>query len=207
MATPTSMPSFFKPALSNGIYDILRVESAPGKGNHYVLVYDNDSKIGWYLPQACVVLHMAHYYLSQQKHQLIDTKDRETSLEFATPDWNTGAKAANILSKSLCFKTRRCIVSNSPPANEASASPTCHPVSTPTSTIAIYEDSSFKDSIERLWYLVDTIGSTLKLNKPEYIKCSEIAPKGIHGVDFNELLEAKGPEKVTSIRYIEVDQP
>jgi hypothetical protein len=39
------------------------------------------------------------------------------------------------------------------------------------------------------------------------MKCFEIPPNGIHGVDFKELLEPKGPEKVTSTRYVKIYQP
>jgi hypothetical protein len=98
-ATPTSMPAFFKPSVSNGIGDILTTESTRGKGNHFVLVYDTDAMIGWYLPQACVVLHMAHHYISEQKYELIDAENQGTSLEFAKPDEDVdvGATAASIL--------------------------------------------------------------------------------------------------------------
>jgi hypothetical protein len=51
---PTSMPAFFKPSINNGIRDILTTESTPDTVNNFVLVYDTDAKIGWYLPQACV---------------------------------------------------------------------------------------------------------------------------------------------------------
>jgi hypothetical protein len=69
------------------------------------------------------------------------------------------------------------------------------------------EGFHFKDTVERLWYLLDTVGSTLKMNKSEYMKCSENTLDGIYGVDFTDLLVAKGPEKATSIRYIKVNQP
>lgn len=45
------------------------------------------------------------------------------------------------------------------------------------------------------------------MNRSEYLKSSESIPNGIHGVDFIELLEAKSAEKVTSIRYVKLDQP
>ena len=194
--TPTSIPAFFKPPVSNGISDILTTESTSGKGNHFVLVYDTDAEIGWYLPQACVVLHMAHHYISEQKFGLIDAENRETSLEFVIPDRDNdvGATAASILSKNLGCRIRR-----RPSPGQ--------PVSPLTSTAASCESPNFEDIVKRLWYLLDTVGSILKMNKSEYMKCSENTPDGIHGVDFTEFLMAKGPEKVISIKYIKVDQP
>jgi hypothetical protein len=207
--TPTSMPAFFKPSVSNGIGDILKTESTSGKGNHFVLVYDTDAKIGWYLPQACVVLHMAHHYLSEQKYELINAENRETSLEFVKPDRDndTGATAAGILSKNLNYRIRRRPSSNLHPTNEAIVLSHGQPVSPSTSTAATYDGVYFEDTVKRLWYLLDTVGSTLKMNKSEYMKCRESTPHGIHAVDFTELLMAKGPEKPISIRYIKVYQP
>jgi hypothetical protein len=204
--TPTSMPAFFKPSISNGIRDILTIEKTQNKGNHFVLVYDTEAKIGWYLPQACVVLYMVHHYLSEQRLDLIDAENQETSLEFAEQDGftNVGPRAASILYKNLGCRTQRCLMSNPTRAKQAgmlSAS------SSITSTSTIYEHCQFKDTIERLWYLLDTVGSTLKTNQSEYMKCSESTPHGLHGVDFKELLAAKGPERFTSIRYVKIEQP
>ncbi|RFU35538.1 hypothetical protein B7463_g774, partial [Scytalidium lignicola] len=191
--TPMSMPSFIQPSISNSIRDILTVEGNSGKGNHHVLVYDSDTHIGWYLPQACVVLQMAQLYLSQQKHQLVNAYGQEISLQFADPNGeDVGVQAAKILIQSLDFKIRT-----------SSPNDTDHTTSAPGTCKYI----DFRSTVERLWYLLDTVGSSLKENKPEYMKCSEIAPLGIHGVDFNELLEPKGPAKSISIRYLEVNQP
>jgi hypothetical protein len=204
--TPTSIPAFFKPSVSNGMRDILAIESTPNKGKNFVLVYDTDAKIAWYLPQACVVLYMTHYYLSEQRLELIDARNQEISLEFPKQDSDTdiGSAAASILSKSLCCRTRRRLISSSTPADkdnilgETPSSPT---------TTTIYEYDHFKNTVERLWYLLDTAGSTSKMNRSQYIKCSESPPYGIHGIDFKELLAAKGPGEVTSIRYVKIDQP
>jgi hypothetical protein len=79
------------------------------------------------------------------------------------------------------------------------------PVSPLTSTAATYKGFYFKDTVERLWYLLNTVESTLKINKSEYIKCSENTLDGIYDVDFTDLLVTKGPEKAIFIRYIKVD--
>ena len=42
--------------------------------------------------------------------------------------------------------------------------------------------------------------------RSEYAKYSENVPRGLHGVDFKELLAANGPEKLIDIRYVKVDQ-
>ena len=164
-ATPTSMPAFVKPSVSNGIGEILTTESSSGKGNHFVLVYDTDAMIGCYLPQACVVLHMAHHYISEQKYELIDTKNRETSLEFVKPDGDNdvGATAASILSKNLGCRIRRRPSFNPHPTNEATVPSPGQPVSTSTSTAATCEDVHFEDTVKRLRYRLDTVGSTLKM--------------------------------------------
>jgi hypothetical protein len=208
-ATPTSMPAFLQSSLSNSIHDILRNEEACGKGNHFVLFFDTDTNIGWYLPQACVVLHMARQYISEQKYELIDAEERTTLLEFAKPDGSAdvGAIAASILHKSLAFRTRRWLRSHPLTANGTVGISPCLPLSSSTTKASAYEDFHFKNTVERLWYLLDTVGSTLKMNRSEYMKCSEMPPNGIHGVDFKELLEPKGPEKVTSIRYVKFYQP
>jgi hypothetical protein len=202
-ATPTSMPAFFKPSVSNDIGDILTTESTSGKGNHFVLVYDTDAMIGWYLPQACVVLHMAHQYLSEQNYELINAENRETSLEFVKPDRDNdaGATAAGILSKNLGCRIRRR------PSNGRIGLWEGQPVSPLTSTAATYDSVYFEDTVKRLWYLLDTVGSTLKMNKSEYMKCYESTPHGIHAVDFTELLMAKGLYNSIFIKYIKVDQP
>jgi hypothetical protein len=203
------MPAFLKPSLSNGIHDILRNEEFSGKANYFALFYNTDTNIGWYLPQACVVLHMAHQYISEQKYELIDAEERTTSLEFAKPDGNAdvGAIAASILHKSLAFRTRRWLKSQPLTANGAVGISACLPLSPSATKASAYEDFHFKHTIERLWRLLDTVRSTPKMNRSEYMKCFEIPPNGIHGVDFKELLELKGPEKVTSIRYVKVYQP
>lgn len=203
--TPTSIPAFFKPLVSNGIRDILTIESNPNKSSHFILVYDTDARIGWYLPQACLVLHMAHHYLSEQKFDLIDDKNEQITLEFAGDGngCNVGAAAATILSKNLGYRTRRRVIATSAPARTGVTGSSYS--ETPTTTN--YEYCDFKNTVERLWYLLDTVGSTLQMNRSEYMKCSENTPHGIHGVDFKELLAAKGPEKGTSIRYVKVDQP
>jgi hypothetical protein len=101
--TPTLMPAFFKPLVSNGIGDILTTESTYGKGNHFVLVYNTNTMIRWYLLQACVVLHIAHHYISEQKYELINAKNQGTSLKFAKPDKDVDVDAtiASILFKNL----------------------------------------------------------------------------------------------------------
>lgn len=73
-------------------------------------------------------------------------------------------------------------------------------------TPVTYEYCDFSKTVERLWYLLDTVGSTLKMNQSEYMKGSQHAPHGIHGADLLELLEVKGPEKLTSIRYVNLKQ-
>jgi hypothetical protein len=131
---------------------------------------------GWYLPQACVVLHIAHQYISEQKYELIDAEERTTSLEFAKPDGNAdvGAIAASILHKSLAFKTRRWLKSHLLTANGADRTSACLPLSPSTTKPSAYEDFHFKHTIERLWYFLDAVGSTLKMNRSEYTKCFEI---------------------------------
>ena len=145
---------------------------------------------------------MAHQYISEQKYKLIDEKERTTSLEFTKPDGNAdiGAIAASILHKILAFRTRKWLKSHLLPANGVVGTSACLPLSLSTIKAAAYEDCHFKHTVERLWYLLDTVGSTLKMNRSEYMKGIQIPSDGIHGVDFKELLEAKGPEKVTSIR-------
>jgi hypothetical protein len=191
--TPTSMPAFFKPSVSNGIRDILTIEANSDKSNHFNLVYDTDARIGWFLPQACLVLHMAHHYLSEQRFYLVDDKNEQIALEFAGDehDCDVWAAAATILSRNLGYRTRRRGIATSAPARTGVTGSWVS--KTPTTTN--YEYCDFKDTVERLWYLLDTVGSTLQMNRSEYMKCSESTPQGIHGVDFKELLAAKGPEK------------
>ena len=203
--TPTAMPAFFNSSISNGISDILRAEST-SNSNHFVLVYDTGAKIGWYLPQACVVLHMAHHYLAQQKLDLFDVKNQATVLKYVGEDGDTsaGIAAAWILYKALSLKTRRRTISKPRDSTHKIVPNTDFPS---TSTWNDNDIVQFKDVVERLWYLLDTIGSTLKMNRSEYLKSSESVPHGVHGVDFNEILEPKSSEKVTSIRYVKLDQP
>jgi len=196
--TPTSMPAFFKSSSCNGISDILTTESTQNS-NHFVLVYDTGARIGWYIPQACVVLHMAHHYLSQQRLGLIDGENRPILLDYVEKgSTNAGATAAKILHHSLDYKTRRRTTSKRGHRQTGYGRASC---------MTGDDLDQFENTVERLWYLLDTVGSTLKMNRSEYLKSSESIPHGIHGVDFNELLEAKSTEKVTSIRYFRLDQP
>jgi hypothetical protein len=198
---PTAMPAYIQRSIGNGISDILTSESNRNS-NQFVLVYDTGARIGWYLPQSCVVLHMAHYYLSEQKLDLIDDENQEISLEFTGQDGNTdgGASAASILYKNLGHKTRRRPVPN------LARVPSTGSSSTPTTTIQDF--SPFRSSVERIWYLLDTVGSNLKMNRAEYLKCAENAPNSIYGVDFKELLVTKSSANVDSIRYIkDFDEP
>ncbi len=78
--TPTPMPAFFNSSMCNGTSDILTMESTQNS-NHFVLVYDTGARIGWYIPQACVVLHMAQHYLAQQRMDLIDAEYQHILLD------------------------------------------------------------------------------------------------------------------------------
>lgn len=150
------------------------------------------------------MLHMTHYYLSEQRLELINAGNQETSLEFAKQDRDTniGAAIARILSKSLGYRTRRRLISSSTLADKETI--LGETPSSPTTTTS-YDYVDFKNTVKRLWYLLDTAGSTLK-DRSQYMKRSECSPHGIHGIDFKELLAAKGPEEVTSIRYVKIDQ-
>jgi hypothetical protein len=163
-ATPTAIPAHFKPSVSNAIYEILTTEGTPGRGNHFVLVYDTDAQTGWYLPQACVVLYMAHHYISKYRYALVDTENQVASLEFtgSNGDVDAGLTAANILSKSLGYRARRRASSHSRPANATVPPLVGQSVSTSTTIATTSADIPLKDTIERLWNLLDAVGSTLK---------------------------------------------
>jgi hypothetical protein len=154
--------------------------------NHFVLVYDTGARIGWYIPQACIILHMAHHYLSQQRLDLVDAENQPISLDYVEKGGtNAGATAAEILHHSLDYKTRRRTTSKRRHPRKGYCSASC---------MTGNESDQFENTVERLWYLLDTIGSTLKMNRSEYLnrlKASHMAFTALTSMNCSRLKAPK----------------
>jgi hypothetical protein len=101
---PTSMKTSLSLSHQRDLFDILE-----SSAENLAILYDNTAKLGWCLPKASVVLHIAHTILSMRKYQLydhdqlVDAEDRSVFAN-ANPD---GAASACLALKACCELTIR----------------------------------------------------------------------------------------------------
>jgi hypothetical protein len=159
--TPTSTPSSLTFPLNKDVYDIL----ADGMDD-YVLIYDNEEKRGWYLPQASVVLYIAHIIIERRHYRLFDGEE-EVKLGFARPSPDGAAEALSILKASLDFQVKKG-----------------------------HRVVDFADTIRNIWHEVDTVATGLESARRELEKMGNKAPKYLYGVEFLDVIQQKRSIKV-----------
>lgn len=176
--TPTSMPSSLTFPLNKDIYDIL----ADGTDD-YVLIYDNEEKRGWYLPQASVVLYIAHIVIERRHYRLLDGEE-EVKLGFASPSPDGAAEALNILKASLDFRVKKG-----------------------------HRVADFADTIRTIWHEVDTVATGLESARGELAKTGNTAPKYLYGVEFLDVIQQERSMRVMQTKvkqhwaHLTKDQP
>jgi hypothetical protein len=176
--TPTSMPSSLTFPLNKDVYDIL----ADGRDD-YVLIYDNEEKRAWYLPQASVVLYVAHIVIERRHYRLLDGEE-EVKLGFARPSPDGAAEALSILKASLDFQVKKG-----------------------------HRVVDFADTIRHIWHEVDTVATGLESARGELEKTGYTAPKYLYGVEFLDVIQQKRSMRVvhTQVKqhwaHLTKDQP
>jgi hypothetical protein len=163
------------------IFDVL----ATGR-DRLVLLYDTKNQIGWYVPQASVVLNMAHSAISMCDYQLYNGKNevlKETSPVFSTVSSDGWAAANRAIKQSLRFKVRKHYCPETGPVEE-----------------------DFSDLIRKIWMNLDNIGDTLASKEMEFRKASTFAPHYIHGVEYKYAANSEHSSRM-QIKEAKVDQP
>ncbi|KAH8650860.1 hypothetical protein BGZ60DRAFT_534047 [Tricladium varicosporioides] len=93
-----SMPSKFTFEIHKDIYDTFNDHEKA-----HVMVYDNGTKIAWYLPQTSVVLHIVYRIIQRRKYQLFDG-EKPTTLRHLGADTTCAGAALHILKSSLDYR-------------------------------------------------------------------------------------------------------
>jgi hypothetical protein len=171
---PCSMPSRLTFPVDKDIYDILSF----GRYDH-VIIYDEGTKTAWTLPQASVVLYLAHQFIDRSGYKLYD-QDRPTSLGFSQPSPDGAASALGILRASLEFKVRKF-----------------------ESGSRIVEEP-FSTTVKQIWHMFNKIRTGLETAEAEYEKVGYVAPKYLHGV---ELIDVLNMEECMTIKEALIKQP
>jgi len=163
---PFANPSQLMFPKDKDIYDLL----ADGKHKH-LFVYDDAEGTAYCLPQANVVLHMAHAILNRREYKVFHD-DVETAMGFAQPGPDGANEASKVLKESLKLKVRKDDTNGS----------------------VIFEDISltFKD----IWHTLNTIGAGLENVQEEYEKVGFEAPKYLHGVEFTDVVRMESVMKI-----------
>jgi hypothetical protein len=174
---PTSSQPVTYARFDQDICDVL----ASGR-DHLVLLYDTKNEIGWYLPQASVVLHMAHAKMSMRKYQLYDG-DRMLSAEdstgFSRLSFDGWAEASDAIKMSLRLKVRKHYCSITGPIEEY-----------------------FGDFIRKIWHTLDDVEAYLGSKEPQF---QHHAPHCIHGVEYVHAVNEEGHARM-HIKEAIVDQ-
>jgi hypothetical protein len=140
---------------------------------HFVLLYDTKNEIGWYLPQASVVLNMAHAKIANRKYQLYDD-DRmiwdDDTTAFARLGSDGWAKASDAIKMSLRLKVRKYYCSKTGPIEE-----------------------DFGNIIRKTWHSLDNVEAYLASKEPQF---QNHAPHCIHGVEYVHVMNEEGSTRM-----------
>lgn len=177
--TRTAMKASLVLSPNQHLYDTLAASY-----NDLVIFYDNASKLAWCLPQACIVLHMAHTFVSTRGYELFNGAqpfdvERNSSI-FASPSPD-GAAAACLALKSCSELTVRKGVNQSGPIEE-----------------------SFSEIISRIWHNLTNIGEALDGAEADFQIAGHVAPKYLHGVEMIDAANSKTPIR---FKMVQVNQP
>jgi hypothetical protein len=162
------------------IFDVL----ATGR-ERLVLLFDTQHQIGWYVPQASVVLNMAHSSISMCNYQLYNGQSevlKEHSSVYSTAGPDGWAAANRAIKDSLKFKVRKHYCPETGPVEE-----------------------DFGDLIRRIWINLDNIGDTLASKEVEFRKANRSAPHYIHGVEYKYAANSEHSSRM-QIKEAKVDQ-
>jgi len=163
---PVAKPSRFVRPENRDIYDIL----ADGEHKN-VFIYDVSEETAWCLPQATIVLYMAHEIL-KRRHYKVFHGDEETSLDFAEPGPDGFQEASKVLLASLKLKVRKYDSGN------------------------ILKEEDIAETYREIWHTLNATGATLETAEG----CEKVrheAPKYIHGVELTDVI---GMEQTMNIK-------
>lgn len=154
---PCAVPSHLTLSIDKDVHDIL----ADGNDSN-VIVYDNDAEIAWCLPQASLVLFLAHIIIRQRDYHILDGTV-ETSLAFAALDFDGAARALDVLRASLRLKVKK--------SDEF--------------------ECGFSETVRQIWHVLNKTGSGLESAEVEFEIVKEGLPRYIHGIDLWDIVKMK----------------
>jgi hypothetical protein len=151
---PTAIPTFVSSPEDKDLYDLLMdgIEET-------IVVYDNGQKVGWCLPQASVVLSLAHRIISRRGYRIFHN-DNEASLKFARPGPDGALEATKTMMACFELKIRKYY------------------------TATEYEEGAISGLLKKIWQKLTDIGSGLLSADHEFQRVKEVPPSYVHGVEF-----------------------
>jgi hypothetical protein len=166
--TPAAMPTHLRSSDDKDLYDLLM----DGK-DESVLVYDDGEKVGWCLPQASVVLLLAHLIISQRRYRVYDGPN-ESSLGYAEPGPDGFTQASTAILDSFKLKYRKYHSETD------------------------FVEEPMSGLLKKIWVKLTDIGNGLAFTAAEFQKVKKVPPNYIHGVEFCDIVKMK-----TSLRIKE----
>jgi hypothetical protein len=173
----TSAQSMGYSQLNQDIRDV--VDNAQ---DHLVLLYDTKNEIGWYLPQASVVLHMAHAKISMKRYQFYDDDGQisdNDSTAFSTLSSDGWKGASDAIKMSLGLKVRKQYCPKRGPIEE-----------------------DFGSFVRKAWHTLDNVEANLVSKEPQF---QSHPPHSIHGVEYVHALNEESSIRM-HIKEAIVDQ-
>ncbi|CZT13512.1 hypothetical protein WAI453_012463 [Rhynchosporium graminicola] len=134
-----------------------------------VMVYDSGTKTAHILPQADMILLLAHQILEGRHQSLSDVQGEEIALRFASAD----VTAFEILQGSLGLQIFR----GASIRNEA--------------------ERCFGDLVKEIWNTLDMVENALVSNEGEWLAINRGAPKFLHGVEYVDIKGMKSSMSIS----------
>ena len=216
--TPTAIVPSVKPSIGNGIHKILDQVSQGNSCNDWILMYDTGLKTGWYIPQASVVLYVAHVLLQRHGYHLEDKTGNRKSLEFAQLSSDGSIPASRSLLRCIGYNVCRLddiggsliqfkylstksLTELAIPVVRIMHDNELTSLRSPSSVV-----EGFSTMVERIWHDLDTVGSCLSGLSGDFKRFKKAPPDYLHGVDIEDFWETKSAEKKMPIRWIKINQ-
>ncbi|KAH6711969.1 hypothetical protein BKA61DRAFT_485641, partial [Leptodontidium sp. MPI-SDFR-AT-0119] len=158
----TNIRTAMQTSISSGIRNDVHYALKAGDEN-YVLLFDTAAKIGYYLPQACIVLQMIHSSISVRNYELYD-RDRLVTPDNVSHFANVGPDGVFEAQRALKEYFKLMILKG-------------ETADGPVKECAI-------DLIGKLWHTIDDIGVKLDSLEAQFEKAGVMAPNYIHGVEW-----------------------
>ncbi|KAF8859002.1 hypothetical protein BDZ45DRAFT_371254 [Acephala macrosclerotiorum] len=176
---PVSIPNAISTSQQNDLLDIINTTT-----DDNAIIFDYGQETGWCLPQASIVLQMAHSMVTMNHYEIYDG-DRAVSKNdprfFGQPSSDGALAACNALKQSFGLKIRK------------------H-----TAGPGVFVEEDFPVLLAKIWHTISDIAVSLEsaVNKLHLVE--DLTPKYILGVDLQEALKNK---QSMGIRRALVNQP